>query len=319
MERALVTAIGSFSSDIVIKSLKRIGMYVVGTNIYPKEWIVEAYEVNCFYTVPKATDEMLYVNSIIEICLKERIQYLLPLTDVEIDVLNNHREQFDKIGTKICFSSYDSILLCRDKLRLCNYVKENIPEINIIPTVTANSNYVPHSYPIVCKPVDGRSSVGLKYIYSDDDWSHFDNKTEKYIIQPYIAGDIVTVDIVRSAKYGQTVAIARKELLRTLNGAGLSVNVFRDKDFESACCMLADKLDIEGCVNFEFILDCEGKYHFVECNPRFSGGVEFSCIAGYECVINHIKVFRNEPIDTFSLNHNYVIARKYEEYLTHVE
>ena len=35
---------------------------------------------------------------------------------------------------------------------------------------------------------------------------------------------------------------------------------------------LADKLNVLGDVNFEYILDKNGTYHFVECNPRFSAG-----------------------------------------------
>ena len=45
MENILVTAIGSFSADIVIKDLKRHGYKVIGTDINQKELIVDAYNV----------------------------------------------------------------------------------------------------------------------------------------------------------------------------------------------------------------------------------------------------------------------------------
>ena len=82
--------------------------------------------------------------------------------------------------------------------------------------------------------------------------------------------------------------------------------------------MLADKLGVIGCVNFEFLRDDEGTYYYVECNPRFSGGVEFSCLAGYDCVSNHVRAFENNKIDEFQLNRNMYIARKYEEYVTRI-
>ena len=46
MDTALVTAIGSFSADIVIKNLKKNGMRVVGCDIYPPEWIADAEHVD---------------------------------------------------------------------------------------------------------------------------------------------------------------------------------------------------------------------------------------------------------------------------------
>ena len=54
MPNILITAIGSFSADIVIKKLHQNECFVVGTDIYPREWIVDAFNVEKFYTVPMA-------------------------------------------------------------------------------------------------------------------------------------------------------------------------------------------------------------------------------------------------------------------------
>ena len=142
---------------------------------------------------------------------------------------------------------------------------------------------------------------------------------DKYIIQPFIPGNVITVDVIRDSDGANVVAIPRIELLRTLNGAGTSVKVFSDVDLEEQCKKIADALKILGCVNFEFICDDFGHYYFVECNPRFSGGVEFSCIAGYDCVINHMRCFQKRKIDATRKNQNTIyIARKYEEYTTEI-
>ena len=82
---------------------------------------------------------------------------------------------------------------------------------------------------------------------------------------------------------------------------------------------LAEKLGIRGDVNFEYILDPEGIYHLVECNPRFSAGCEFSCMGGYDCVVNHMRCFMGKPIEDYHFKHSMIIARKYEEYITAVD
>ena len=93
--------------------------------------------------------------------------------------------------------------------------------------------------------------------------------------------------------------------------------VYNDKIITELSKKIALILDIKGCVNFEFIFNkYDNNYYFIECNPRFSGGVEFSCLTGYDMVKNHLNVFLNKQIDKSIEYPNMFIARKYEEYIT---
>ena len=56
MRTVIVTAIGSFSADIVIKKCRENGIRVIGCDVYPREWIADAGNVEAFYQVPYATD-----------------------------------------------------------------------------------------------------------------------------------------------------------------------------------------------------------------------------------------------------------------------
>lgn len=317
MNTALVTAIGSFSADIVIKNLKKGGFRVVGCDIYPKEWIADSGNVASFYQVPLATDEKRYVDSILKICREEEVKMLIVLTDVEVDVWNRHRDELSLASVTLCLSSEETLLLCRDKRKLCRFLTEKGIG-NPIPTLEL-SNADPEclSYPAVIKPFDGRSSQGLRYIHSLDEMKGFleCGDSEGLIVQPFYQGNIVTVDVVRQAETGESTAVCRKELLRTPNGAGTSVLVFIDPILEASCREIANALGINGCVNFEFIQAEDGSYHMLECNPRFSGGVEFSCLAGYDCVTNHLRCFTGEAIEPSKEITGMYIARKYEEYI----
>ncbi len=319
MERVLITAIGSFSADIVIKKLKQAGYYLVGTDIYPKEWIADAYNVDVFYQVPKTTNEFSYLKCIKSICREHNISYLIPLTDVEVDFYNKHRLFFKEIGISICISGDATIRICRNKKLLEEFIIiHEIPILTIPTYYLFESNSIPFDLPIIAKPVDGRSSQGLIMVNSLEEWKNLKSccDNDKYIVQPKIEGKVVTVDVIRDNNGKQFIATPRLELLRTLNGAGTSVKVFYDKQLEEQCKKLADALNIIGCVNFEFIFDSKGNYHFIECNPRFSGGVEFSCLAGYDYVLNHIRCFMGKDISSSRERHEMYIARKYEEYIT---
>ena len=321
MKNVLVTAIGSFSADIVIKGLKREGYNVIGCDVYPKEWLVDAYNVSRFYQAPYTTNEDGYINFIKDICIKEDIKFILPLTDVEVDVLNKYRESFEEHNIKICISDKKVIDICRNKEKLEKYLADKNITRTINTKLMSEVNFSDINYPVVCKPFNGRSSQGLRYIYSIEEMENFISTIDvnNYIVQPYIKGNIITVDVVRQAYKNEAVAILRKELLRTQNGAGTSVYVFNDEKLQQECIEIARALNINGCVNFEFIEDEEGNKHFVECNPRFSGGVEFSCIAGYNFVFNHIKCFKGKSIDKLNPYKNQYISRKYTEYITAIE
>ena len=69
-------------------------------------------------------------------------------------------------------------------------------------------------------------------------------------------------------------------------------------------------------MNMEFIeTDREaGEYYFLECNPRFAGGVAFSGAAGYDMADAHIRCFTGEKLDELFVNGEQYIARRYTEY-----
>lgn len=321
MSAVLVTAIGSFSADIVIKNLKKMGYTVIGCDIYPREWIADSAQVEHFYQAPYATRPEQYIPFIQKICEEEKIEMILPLTDVEVDVFNTHRDWFLQQGVTLCISPKKTLDICRNKHRLEQFIRENGSVVTPIPTYRVKElEGEPQQFPVVAKPYDGRSSQGLYILHSAQEWQNFaqSEDLEKYILQPFIEGDVLTVDVVLGAD-GSGAAVARRELLRTLNGAGTSVYVFADPQLEQRCLTLARQLGIVGCVNFEFLRSPDGSDHFIECNPRFSGGVEFSCIAGYDCVANHIRAYQGQPAESFAVQHNQYIARKYEEYVTSVE
>ncbi len=318
MKKILVTSIGSFSADIIIKKLHENGYFVVGTDIYPKEWVVDAQNVDEFYKIPAVRESKNYIESLLYICKKNKINYIFPLIDVEIDILNKYRNIFEEISVTVCISAYEAICVCRNKRE----TEAALTQAGVCKTITSYSNREIKdrklSFPVVCKPIDGRSSQGLKIFENKEIFFEFYGRidADKYLIQPYIAGNIITVDVVRNEATNNCVAIARKELLRTLNGAGLCVQIFKDEELERLCMKVAEILNINGCANFEFIESEDGKRYFLECNPRFSGGVEFSVMSGYDCIMNHLRCFEGKDIETKINIKEYCVSRKYEEYIT---
>lgn len=317
----LITSTGSAATDITIKSLKRMGYRLVGCNIYPKEWIVESCEMDAFYQIPPVNQPDEYLSAIQDICNRENIKYIFPMIDYEVDLYNLNREWFDQRGIVLCISPRESLAITRNKKKLADYVRDHCPGLNSIPTVMLRDvEPLEWDYPVVCKPFNGRSSQGLTYIHNQDEWDQFVSVADKdtYIVEPFIDGPIVMVEVIRQIEPHKVVAMTRREIMSTPHGLSTTVLVFQDQELERYTIELADMLNTWGDVNFEYILDKNGIYHLVECNPRFSAGCEFACIGGYDCIENHLKCFLGEEIEDYHFKHNMVIARKYEEYITAV-
>lgn len=289
----LVTAIGSFSAYCVIDTLKKGGHYVVGCDIYPAEWHYVSGICDQTYKAPLATDKS-YVDFIIDICLKEKVTHVIPLTDLEIDVLNIHRPRFEANNIRLCMPSSRTLEVARDKYRLFKQFEKD-EAIPSIPTYRIGVDSYPEDIvPCIAKPAAGRSSEGLMRIY-DSRLLHTVPTGENFILQPMVEGAVYTVDYVRSSSSGNDFSIPREELLRTKNGAGTTVRISPDIRLSQMASHIGNVLDINGCVNMEFILN-DGLFYLIDINPRFSAGVAFSVKAGYDMVTSHINAHTSKDI-----------------------
>ncbi len=313
----MVTAIGSFAGDIVIKSLRR-DHYVIGCDVFPKEWIVDAFNVDVFVQAPLAKDKDNYVRFIKSACNKYAVQFIIPLTDPEVDILSEIKDELLGRGVCVCASDYEVTRLCRDKYLLPLYLSNHKIGMIIPTSLLSVTERNILDYPVLAKPRYGRSSEGVIKILSGAEMEYVRQIAweQEYVIQPFISGNIITVDVVRDL-CNNMACIARCEHLRNPYGAGITVEIINEPALISICMEIANLLGIIGAVNMEFI-ESDEKTYLLEINPRFSGGVEFSHIAGYDVVANHLRCFTGHKIETEVNIKRMIITRKYEEYVTKV-
>lgn len=308
--RILVTAIGSMSAECVIKQLKLDGHFVVGCDIYPGEWHYETKLCDCFLRAPLATAEYEYVEFLLTTCQNFDIQYITPLTDLEIDVINRHRTVFEKKGVVLCMQSSEVLNIVRNKFNLHQFFvnDNNVPSIRTSLLEKLPSDF---KFPCIAKPFNGRSSEGLIRNATYEQVMAITNK-DAYIVQEQIDGDVFTVDYCRSSKSNTDCAIPRRELLRTKNGAGLTVQMVSDLNLINLVSHIGNRLNVNGCVNMEFIYN-SGDYYLIDINPRFSAGVSFSVLSGYNMICNHMYCYIDKIIDLPIKTKECIIAKKYQE------
>jgi carbamoyl-phosphate synthase large subunit len=311
-DKILITAIGSEAGRFVISSYKKLGFEIIGTDIYFREILPNAKQVDVFYQVPLVTDRQGYINALSDICRKENIQFLIPLTDPEVDVLSGCHQHFQGFGTKICTENEDTIRILRDKYAWYTHLT-NEAGINTIPTYRHFDAFQKHCgvYPMVAKPVRGRSSEGLYKANAKDELPLVVQQSESYIFQPWLDGDIIVSDVLATGE-SLVAAIHRMEWLRSKNGMGTAVELFQDETLTQMLSAVLRKIPFRGSFNIES-LRLGGKYYIMDINPRFSAGVAFSGLVGYDFAEQHLNLYRDMPYEKLFNNATFFAVKQYNE------
>ena len=311
----LVTSIGSMSARCVIRQLRKLSpTRLVGCDLHPASWLASSVEVDAFHQIRPSSDVPAYLQDIQRICAQERISHLIALTDPEVDILSACRNDWAAHqGLVICTPDAATVETVRDKLALAQMLNQTAVET--IPTMAPDSlvSATP-ALPLLFKPRRGRSSQGQFIARTGTDLAYALKAIDSsnYVVQPLLEGKIIVADVVRHADTGATAVACREELIRTSTGAGMTVRTVENASLTALATEVAQRTGVNGCVNVEF-LQIEGRYLLMDVNPRFSAGVAFSVLAGYDMVQAHWGCFQGVPPKPCAINLGQIFTRALQE------
>ena len=312
----LVTAIGTAASTAIVSALKDTGsFYIIGADIYRREQVATAKDVDEFYTFPPAVvDQENYIDFELSFCKKHGVSFCFATIDEEIANVSAHREKFEEAGIKLCIPNAFLIETCHYKDRFFRWIEENMPEIAV---KTYRSEEDIDAYPLFIKPIEGRASIGCSKV---KDKTHLDQLIKEgiclkdYVLQEFLDGEVVSVDMIRNASTGQKTQIQRVEEIRNSSGCGIAVQIIRDEHLSDICDELMEKLELNGIVNAEFFRK-DGKYRIIEVNPRLSAGTSFTMLAGLNTPLNAIRIAAGEACVFGDITYGKHLAKRYETYV----
>lgn len=301
--KVVVTAIGSMAADVVIRSLRanRNVSAIVGTDTNPSKRVPLSALVDEFRRMPLApgVDFIEHLHKIVD---DLKVDVIIPLTDPEVDAI------VDMISSGIwpkrcmaCVSPPAVVRICRDKLALHDFLRYSSDLVTVPSWLLDGDWRTSLRGPLVAKPRRGRSSEGLIYASSPAEIDALVGTQvgHDYVVQPFVPGDVYTVDVIRSPD-GIIVSAARREIVRSSRGAGLVVESCTDRELLIGASQAAETLGVIGAVNFEFIRGADS-YQLIDANPRPSAGIGFSELAGLDVARLHLAsftggVFHAEPV-----------------------
>lgn len=338
--KIIFTAAGSPSAPGLINCLHNNGerkIVVVGVDMKDDATIKQM--VDLFYVVPSVNDER-YIDKLLEICKKEKIDVLIPGTSQELCKLQERVVDFEALGTKVSVSRGKGLAIANDKIRLYEFMKENG---FVLPTFEVARNI--DEFKLACKKIgypdkaicvkikDGSGSRGVRLI--DSSKSRFDifvnekpnsfyttyedmvailNEAKVFpeiMIMEYLPGNEYSVDLL--ADNGKTLYICGRESNVVVASIPQEATLKYDEKAYEISRKIVQSLGLDGNVDLDFKFDKEGNPQLMEINPRLAATLSVIAAGGLNLLYLRVKQLLGEELPEVSVNYGVKLKRRYLE------
>ena len=175
----MITAAGNVFMPGTMACIKQNGereIRLIGADMSDDPTILQMCDAA--YPVPRGNDPA-YVDVLIDICKKEKVDVLLPIMSVELNALAENRDRFADVGTIVSVSDPAALAVANDKRKLLDYLREQgLPcadyyAVNSMDELLATVRKLGYPEKRVCvKATNGSGSRGFRLL--DAKASRFD-------------------------------------------------------------------------------------------------------------------------------------------------
>lgn len=274
------------------------------------------YEADKYYIVPRIDDKD-YLNCILDICIKEKINGLISLIDPELSLISKNIEKFKEIGVKPILSDYEKVDMCFNKYKMYQFLVKN--NINTARSYIHKEEFYKDlenkliEFPVFVKPIEGSASININKVNNKEELETLWNRESGLLIQQFMNGEELGADVYIDMISNEISAIFTKKKIKMRAGeTDKSVSIKDNKLFE-LIKKFVKKAGFKGIIDID-IFEVDGKYYISEVNPRFGGGYPHA----YESKVNIPRMIinnlegktNNEQIGNYDEN---VYMMKYNE------
>lgn len=234
------------------------------------------YFVDEFWQMPRI--DLLDINELVSFCQNNDVRYIIPTRDGELSYFSTYKEFLKGFDIHVMVSKLSSIEICLDKYNFYTFLQKlGLPVVQT--TLTLDENNPSSSYVVKERYGSGSVSMGINLPYGKA-MKHAKTLNEP-IYQPMIEGTEFSIDMYIDLN-GRVKGVICRDRVKVVNGESQVTTVKNMPKLERLCSDGAEKLKLYGHVIFQVILDKEGNFHIIECNPRFGGASTLSVAAGLD-------------------------------------
>jgi carbamoyl-phosphate synthase large subunit len=342
----MVTAAGNQYMLGLADCLKNNGernIRIVGTDMNNDPTILQMMDK--MYQVPSATSSD-YIEKLIEICKKEKVDILIPVMSAELPALVKYKTKFEEIGTKVSISNSESIYITNNKFRLYRFMRDNgmyVPKFCSINNVNELDNaFKKVGYPnnAVCiKATELSGSRGIRIIDPNKTRSDIllgEKPNSFYIsydelknilseritfpemmVMEALPGKEFSVDLV--ADNGTILYMAARKSNSIIASIPMDATIFHEPEAYNICRKLIKLLNFDGNADFDFKYDKNNKPVLMEINPRVAATMAIFKYGGMNLPYLRIKQLMGEKLPEINIKIGINMKRRYLEMFSNVK
>jgi carbamoyl-phosphate synthase large subunit len=247
-----------------------------------------------YYVLPRSSSRD-HIPALLRICRKEKIDVIIPTTDMDLVVLSENEEKFRRAGAEVIVSDKKTIALCNDKLKTWRFfVKNNIPVPRSYSADELRKGSAV-SYPVFIKP---RSGAGTRDCYvagSRSELEFHKQYVKNPFVQEHVQGREFTIDTFSDME-GNVISAVPRERIEVRAGVSDKGRTIMDRRLINFGKTIAERLRIKGPACMQCIYD-GNEFKFIEINPRFSGGISLTIAAGVHVPLLLLRSIMGERIE----------------------
>lgn len=249
------------------------------------------YDADKYYIVPRMSAPG-YLDVVLDICRREKVDGVLSLIDPELSLLAEHKAEFEAVGATVIGSSYELCEMSLDKFQMYHWLfshgykcaKSYMDKEAFFADVDAGLI----RYPVFVKPARGSASISISKVYDRETVELLFAHEGGLMIQEFLDGQEIGADVYIDMVSHEVVSIFTKKKLKMRAGETDKAVSFKDKNLFDLIERFAGEAGYCGQIDID-IFEVNGEYYISEVNPRFGGGYPHA----YECGANHMELIAN--------------------------
>lgn len=332
----LITACGNVYMPGITDSIRNNGerkIRLIGADMNHDDTILEMFDR--YYQVPRG-DDPRYADAIVDICVREQVDIVIPIMSVELVTLARNVEKFEKAGVILSVSDLEPLQIANDKLALFEFMQaKDLPvprfcPVNCVADVDKALEKV--GVPAVFKTTEGSGSRGMRII--DPGKSRFDilfheKPTSAYVtlqdfketLQEGDMPQMLAMEYLPGHEYSVDLLCDHGKVLYSMCRRGLNVQtsiildgVVEDKpEITGLCSRVAEALKLTGNIGFDVKERADGTPVIMECNPRATAGISEFTASGVNLLYLNIKRCLGEAVPELTPKYGVIMKRRYQE------
>lgn len=256
------------------------------------EYAPALYSGDEYFVVEKDFSNLdKYIDKLIDICKKYKIENLITFIDPELKLFAENRKKFEDEKIKLILSDESIIEDTFDKFKFYTKYKDKLNLVNTYGSYESVTKAIEDnelSFPIFCKDRYGSGSSGINKIQSMEELISYENNKE-LIFQKYIKGNEYGVDVyIDSLSKKITSVFMKRKIGMRAGETDKSISLF-SKDILNEIMKIEDITGLRGPIDVDVFVGDHGQIFINEINPRFGGGYPHA----YNCGVDFIKMIVN--------------------------